>query len=102
MSWTDIDNDSLKINRGTGLYRKTFQFSKNPESEYVLSLGDVRESANVRINGKDAGTLYAVPFEIKIGNLLQDGDNTIEIEVTNLPANRVQIMTEEVLIGAFS
>ena len=89
MSWTDIDNDSLKINRGTGLYRKTFQFSKNPESEYVLSLGDVRESANVRINGKDAGTLYAVPFEIKIGNLLQDGDNTIEIEVTNLPANRI-------------
>ena len=88
-SWTDIDNDSLKVNRGTGLYRKTFQFSKNPDSEYLLSLGDVRESAKVKINGKDAGTLYAVPFETKIGDLLQDGENIIEIEVTNLPANRI-------------
>ena len=89
MSWTDIDNDSLKVNRGTGLYKKAFQFNKNADSEYLLSLGDVRESAKVRINGKDAGTLYAVPFEIKIGELLQDGENTIEIEVTNLPANRI-------------
>ena len=88
-SWTDIGHDSLKVNRGTGLYSKTFQFKKNPGSEYLLSLGDVRESAQVKINGKDAGTLYAVPFETKIGDLLQDGDNSIEIEVTNLPANRI-------------
>lgn len=88
-SWTDIDHDSLKVNRGTGLYSKTFQFRKNPGSEYLLSLGDVRESAQVKINGKDAGTLYAVPFETKIGDLLQDGENIIEIAVTNLPANRI-------------
>ncbi|MDD4698443.1 MAG: glycosyl hydrolase family 2, partial [Fermentimonas sp.] len=88
-SWTDIEHDSLKVNRGTGKYRKAFQFYKNPDSEYLLSLGDVRESASVKINGIDAGTLYAVPFETKIGNLLQDGENIIEIEVTNLPANRI-------------
>jgi len=88
-SWTDIGHDSLKVNRGTGLYSKTFQFKKNPGSEYLLSLGDVRESAQIKINGRDAGTLYAVPFETKIGDLLQDGENKIEIAVTNLPANRI-------------
>lgn len=88
-SWTEIDHDSLKVNRGTGVYSLTFQFRKNSNSEYLLSLGDVRESARVTINGLDAGTLYAVPLETKIGNLLQDGKNTIEIAVTNLPANRI-------------
>ncbi|MDR1332671.1 MAG: glycosyl hydrolase family 2, partial [Tannerella sp.] len=43
----------------------------------------------VRVNGKNAGTLYAVPFETLIGDLLRDGENTIAIEVTNLPANRI-------------
>jgi len=33
--------------------------------------------------------LYAVPFEAKIGDLLRDGENSIEIAVTNLPANRI-------------
>ncbi len=49
----------------------------------------MRESAQIKINGRDAGTLYAVPFETKIGDLLQDGENKIEIAVTNLPANRI-------------
>jgi hypothetical protein len=88
-SWTDIDNDVLKKNMGTGRYSLTFDFKKTPEHEYRLSLGDVRENARVKINGQDAGTLYAVPFETTIGSLLRDGENTIEIDVTNLPANRI-------------
>jgi len=88
-SWTDLENETLKKNMGTGRYTVKFDFRKNQDSEYLLSLGDVRESARVKVNGKDAGTLYAVPFETIIGSLLQDGENTLEIEVTNLPANRI-------------
>lgn len=88
-SWTDIDNETLKKNMGTGRYSLTFDFTKTAGHEYLLSLGDVRESARVKINGQDAGTLYAVPFETTIGSLLRDGENTIEIDVTNLPANRI-------------
>ena len=88
-SWTDLNNETLEKNMGTGRYHRTFTLDKKPEAEYLLSLGDVRESARVKINGQDAGTLYAVPFETTIGPLLQDGENSIEIEVTNLPANRI-------------
>ncbi len=88
-SWSNTDHAGLKINMGTGIYSKTFQFKKKPGSQYLLSLGDVRESARVTINGKEAGTLFAVPFETGIGHLLRDGENTIEIAVTNLPANRI-------------
>jgi hypothetical protein len=88
-SWTNLDNDILKKNMGTGRYRLTFDFTKEPGHEYRISLGDVRESARLRVNGKDAGTLFAVPFEAMIGSFLHDGENTIEIDVTNLPANRI-------------
>ncbi|GHT58199.1 glycosyl hydrolase family 2 [Bacteroidia bacterium] len=89
VSWTELGNDTLKINMGTALYEIKFDFKKETDKEYRLTLGDVRESAVVKINGKKAGVLFAVPFEINIGDLLQTGENTIEIEVTNLPANRI-------------
>ena len=88
-SWTDLDNDVLKKNMGTGSYSLTFELTKTAAHEYRISLGDVRESARLRVNGKEVGTLFAVPFEAMIGSFLHDGENTIEIDVTNLPANRI-------------
>jgi hypothetical protein len=88
-SWTDLPNDTVKINRGTALYQTTFNVTKEEGKEYRLCLGDVRESAVVKVNGKKAGTLFAVPFEANIGDLLQTGENIMAIEVTNLPANSI-------------
>ena len=88
-SWTELSNDNLKKNMGTAHYVVRFNFRKAENAEYRLCLGDVRESARVRVNGKDAGILFAAPFETNIGQLLTNGKNTLEIEVTNLPANRI-------------
>ena len=41
---------------------------------------------------QDAGTAWAVPYQLKVGKWLKPGDNKIEIEVTNLPANRIADM----------
>jgi hypothetical protein len=74
---------------GTARYRKIFSIKKKQDMEYWLCLGDVRESARVFINGKEVAVLFAVPFETNIGEYLKNGKNTLEIEVTNLPANRI-------------
>lgn len=88
-SWTDLPNPVLKNNMGTARYKITFDQKKKSGAEYRLSLGDVRESARVFINGQEAATLFSVPFECNIGAYLKDGKNTLEVEVTNLPANRI-------------
>jgi hypothetical protein len=88
-SWTDLPDEDLRRNMGTGRYRTVFNLEKKPGCDYLLSLGDVRESARVRVNGHNAGTLISVPFEARIGSFLQDGGNILEIEVSNLPANRI-------------
>lgn len=89
-SWTELPDSRLKINSGTGVYSGTFELETLSEnSEYLLALGDVRESAQVYVNGQNAGTVWAAPFECKIGKWLKKGSNTLRIEVTNLPANRI-------------
>ncbi|MDR2805133.1 MAG: glycosyl hydrolase family 2 [Dysgonamonadaceae bacterium] len=88
-SWTDLPNDTLKVNMATARYSKTFYFKKEAGKEYLLSLGDVRESAAVWINGKKVATLFAAPFETLVGAYLKNGENRLEIDVTNLPANRI-------------
>lgn len=88
-SWTELPDPVLKNNMGTARYAITFDQKKKAGSEYRLSLGDVRESARIFINGREVSTLFAVPFECNIGSYLKNGKNTLEIEVTNLPANRI-------------
>jgi len=75
---------------GTGRYAATFNVADPAAADgWVLDLGDVRESARVRINGREAGIAWSVPFRLEVGPWLQPGENRIEIEVTNLPANLV-------------
>jgi hypothetical protein len=57
---------------------------------WLLDLGDVRESARVRVNGQDVATLWAVPFCVDVSRYVKLGEsNTLEVDVTNLPANRI-------------
>ncbi|WP_300858856.1 glycosylhydrolase-like jelly roll fold domain-containing protein [uncultured Duncaniella sp.] len=55
----------------------------------MLDLGDVRESADVKVNDQAAGKVWSVPFTLNIGRFLRPGVNTLEIDVTNLQANRI-------------
>lgn len=92
-SWTDVSFENAKTTMGTGCYTTTFRI-ENPASaqDWLLSLGDVRESARIRINGREITTLWAVPYSCSVGQYLLPGKNTLEIEVTNLPANRIADM----------
>lgn len=89
-SWTSLSFNGSKTTMGTACYTTTFRV-ENPAAaaEWLLSLGDVRESARVRVNSTEVATLWAVPFRCVIGRYLKAGDNTLEVEVTNLPANRI-------------
>ncbi len=88
-SWTEIDHPQAKNTMATGLYTNEINLPQIPADEWILDLGDVRESARVRINGQEAGTAWAVPYQLKVGQWLRPGKNVIEVEVTNLPANHI-------------
>ena len=47
---------------GTGVYSLDIELPALKADNWILDLGDVRESARVRINGQEAGCVWAVPL----------------------------------------
>lgn len=89
-AWTNLDVKEAKINTATARYTVEFELPSDVKAdEWLLDLGDLRESAVVTVNGENAGKVWSVPFTIEIGKWLKPGKNTLEIDVTNLAANRI-------------
>ena len=87
-SWTDNGDTNAQNFAGSASYTITFDAPGNSKN-YFLDLGDVRQSARVRVNGKDYGTLITPPFRVVVDNLKPTG-NTLEVEVTSVAANRIR------------
>ena len=95
-TWEGLDDDSVKVTMGTGVYTTTIKLDKKQAArKWEIDLGDVRESARVYINGKYIGCAWAVPFVLDCKDALKKGKNEIHIEVTNLPANRIAWMDRQ-------
>jgi hypothetical protein len=88
-SWTTLADPRAQSFSGTARYRATFDAPATKADEWLLDLGDVRETAHVRFNGQDLGVVWSLPFKLRLGALKPNG-NVLEIDVTNLPANRVR------------
>lgn len=88
-SWTNFGAD-WSVFSGKAVYTGEFGLEDRYIGQKILiNLGDVRETARIKLNGMDLGLLWCVPYQTVIpGNLLKK-KNTIEIEVTNLSFNRI-------------
>jgi hypothetical protein len=89
-SWTGLADPEAQRFAGAACYSTSVKLPGNTPDHWILDLGDVRESARVRVNGRPAGVLVAHPFRLDLSGFLKPGPNTIEIEVTNLSANRIR------------
>ena len=90
-TWETL-SDETRVTMGTGVYETTVKLKKKnlkDATAWKIDLGDVRESARVYINGEYIGCAWSVPYVLDCKNTLKKGKNTIRIEVTNLPANRI-------------
>ena len=92
-TWETLDDDSVKVCMGTGCYSTTITMTaKEAASTWMIDLGDVRESAHVYVNEQLIGCAWSVPYLLHCGKAFKQGTNTLRIEVTNLPANRIADM----------
>ncbi|MDF9828253.1 hypothetical protein M2447_002371 [Ereboglobus sp. PH5-10] len=92
MSLSEHKTPGVKYFSGTAAYAKTFTLAAGMRAEgrrLWLDLGDVQAIAQVKLNGRDLGTLWKPPFRVDITDALRDGDNTLEIAVTNTWVNRL-------------
>lgn len=83
------EDPEVKYFSGSILYRNHFTANRKKGQRFTLDLGEVAVVAQVRINGRDVGTLWCEPFRCDISEYVHVGENTLEIKVVNLLYNRV-------------
>ncbi|TWT81523.1 Glycosyl hydrolases family 2, sugar binding domain [Planctomycetes bacterium CA13] len=88
--WSGLTDKAQKHFSGTATYQTSFTLDElNNDDRLVLDLGRVGNIASVKVNGQDAGVLWAAPFRQDVTALLQKGTNTLSIAVTNTWHNRL-------------
>lgn len=88
-SWTTLPDPNAQRFAGTALYTLTFDRPPGGARHWTLDLGNVAQSARVRLNGRSFGTLITPPFRVVLDHLQSRG-NRLEVEVTNVSANRIR------------
>jgi hypothetical protein len=88
-SWTTSGDTNAERFAGTARYSLQFDAPAGSAKEWQLDLGKVCQSAQVRLNGRDLGTLITPPFRVAVNQLKPKG-NVLEVEVTNVSANRIR------------
>jgi hypothetical protein len=91
-SWTDGEGEAVKNFSGIGRYRIVFPKPAGEAEAYLLDLGEVHETAEVRLNGESLATLFTAPYCVRIPAAKLQDANTLEVEVANLMANRIADM----------
>ncbi|MDR3228792.1 MAG: hypothetical protein LBT53_05205 [Puniceicoccales bacterium] len=91
ISWTEHTDDGVKYFSGTATYRKTFTWDAPRErnKRFVLDLGDLKNFAEVSLNGHAFPVLWKPPYRHDISRWLKDGENKLEVKITNLWPNRL-------------
>jgi hypothetical protein len=88
VSWTKTGGAETESFAGTARYSLEFDWKENVQTA-SLNLGNVKDCARVFLNGKDFGALPGPAFRITVNNL-RKGKNRLEVEVTNVAANRIR------------
>ncbi|MFD2571815.1 glycosyl hydrolase [Spirosoma soli] len=89
-SFSDHADAGIKYFSGTATYENAFDLTSfDKAGRYIIDLGDVKNIAEVIVNGKSMGIVWKKPFRLDVTDALKTGRNTVQINVTNLWVNRL-------------
>ena len=91
-SWSDSADPGVKYFSGIGTYTRTIDAPAawfKPGAHLWLQLGDVKNLADVTINGKPLGVVWHIPYRIDATSALKPGANEVTIKVANAWVNRL-------------
>jgi hypothetical protein len=93
VSWPARSEPGIKYYSGTAVYEKTFDLralqGRTKASRFFINLGDVRELAEVKLNGRSCGIVWCPPWRVDVTDTVKPGENKLQIEVVNFWPNRI-------------
>ncbi len=83
---------NVKHFSGKSTYSKVFTLTKSELKKcpkIMLDLGRMENIAEISINGGEKVLVWKAPYSLDITSMVKEGENLLEIEVTNLYPNRI-------------
>jgi hypothetical protein len=87
--WVQHADPAIRFYSGKATYQKRFVLPAGAPQRVFLNLGQVRDLATVRLNGKELATLWIAPWRVELTRALKPGENTLEVEIINPWNNRL-------------
>ncbi len=90
--WNENSDPGIKYFSGTAIYSNKINVPAewlNEGKQLWLDLGNVKNLAEILINGESLGIVWKTPFRVNVTEALKEGENTLEIKVVNLWVNRL-------------
>ena len=87
--WSASPDERIRYFSGTAHYSNTFTLGDTSSKLVELSLGKVMVVGKVKVNGQYAGGVWTAPYKLDITDFVKEGENTLEIDVTNNWINRL-------------
>ena len=91
-SWSESPDAGIRYYSGTATYARELQFASSDRlagARVWLDLGEVKNLAEVILNGHNLGVAWKAPFRVDMTSALRPGGNTLQVKVTNLWVNRI-------------
>jgi hypothetical protein len=91
-SWTESTDPGIRYYSGTATYSTNVEIPPAWLGEgrrLEIDLGEVREIAEVSLNGRLLATLWKPPFRVDVTSPAKPGHNDLRVSVTNLWPNRL-------------
>ena len=91
ISWNDSQDAGVKYFSGAGTYTKTIQASEDwfkKGANVWIDLGDVKNLAEVTVNGKSLGIVWHAPYRVDVTGA-EAGRERSNNQVTNAWVNRL-------------
>ena len=91
-SWSENSDEGVKYFSGVGTYSQTVQAPQDwfaRGGRLSIDLGEVKNLAEVSVNGKPLGIVWKAPYRVDVTGVLKPGENSVEIKVTDAWVNRI-------------
>jgi len=95
VSWSERPEPGIRFYSGAAVYETRFDLAPAESkalaagSRILLDLGEVKNVAEVRLNGRRLGVVWTLPFRVDLTDAVGPADNRLEIKVVNLWPNRL-------------
>ena len=86
--WTESEDNRIKYFSGDAMYSTTFNYKGKSDNVYI-HFDNINVIGTLYVNNHEVSTLWTPPYEANISKYIKDGENKLQVKISNLWVNQL-------------